>query len=90
MNHPQARLRNLQRRLTPWLDPIRRATGADALHFVHHPDGSFDLVAEWTRGAAAGARLSRSFADSSLDRRVCDHARDFMRAVLVERGVVSP
>jgi hypothetical protein len=103
MDRSVALMRALQRRLAGWFDVIRRATGAQDLRFENHDDGSFSLVAEWAGGSRDASSFAKMFTREKVfgrshalpseaqfvERRACDHARDFIREILERRGVIG-
>jgi hypothetical protein len=95
-------LQELRKRLNDgWIGGIRRATGAHQVTFVVNDDGEFTVRVVWkvgeeervyekkfTKAYVLGASIHRPMAEWSLQRRACDHARDIMREVLAQRGVL--
>ena len=96
-------LTSLQNNLHGWLNTIKRGTGATSVELIPVPDGSgeFSIEVIWDK---AGERKSVTkvftrayvFGDSmrlsplawTVQRRACDHARDVMREVLTQLGVL--
>jgi hypothetical protein len=84
-----------------WTESIRRSTGAHSVSFKPLTGGEFALVVAWkngdkdhvfekefTRAYVLGASLHRPMPEWHLQKRACDHARDVMREVLAQRGVL--
>lgn len=84
-----------------WLDSIRRATGATSITFEPLSTGEFVLVVSWkngeqehsfkkefTKALVLGSSLRRPMAEWHVEKRACDHAKDIMREVLAQRGVL--
>jgi hypothetical protein len=95
-------LNGLLSQLRGWFDTIRRATYAKELTVLPLPDGEFTIRVTWqpkdgaekhfdktfTRKDMFGASYGHSPMAWRVERRACDHARDLMRAVLAEQGVL--
>jgi hypothetical protein len=98
MDRGEALLSDLRNKLEAgWADTIRRATGA-RLTFTGLPGGEFVVKCLWgeTKTYEKTFTRERVFASSYMqgmhgwrvERRACDHARDLIRELLVERGVL--
>ncbi len=100
MDRQTTLLQQLRAQLGPWLDVIRRGVGATAVEVVTVERGEFFVRATWK--VPDGERMheqffSRDFVFGSTaeqplacraQRRPCDYARDFMREILTQRGVI--
>ena len=102
MDRATALLQGLRDQLQHWFDPIKRATGATSVTYVHRENGEFAVRIEWkmkngelknferefTRQELFGASYTNSPMSWRIQRRACDYARDTMRQVLAARGVL--
>jgi hypothetical protein len=98
MDRGEALLFDLRNKLeSRWAETIRRATGA-TLTFAGLPGGEFVVKCSWgeaktyektfTRERVFGGSYNNGVQGWHVERRACDHARDLIRELLVERGVL--
>lgn len=94
-------LQGLLRSLRGWSDAIRRATNAVSVDFIPTENGEFLARVVWkvpdgersfertfTRQYVFGKSYGLSPQAWRVERRPCHHARDIMREVLAQRGVL--
>jgi hypothetical protein len=84
-----------------WVDTIRRGVGATDLEMADAPEGEFILRVKWknhdgervherlfSREFVFGPTFSGSPLAYCVQKRACDYAKDFMREILTQRGVL--
>ena len=96
-------LQGLRVRLQEWFPIIKRATGAMDVCWVPISDGAFTVNVTWmmkdrphpyqhstsfTHQKVFGESYKHSPQAWRVQRKACDYARDIIRSVLTERGVL--
>jgi hypothetical protein len=96
-------LQQLRRGLTGWLPVIRRATAAKEVHVELDKSKGLSIVATWVDRQGEehkhaklfgmetlfGSSLLFSPAGRQLVKKPCDCAREYIRELLTERGVLT-
>ncbi len=102
MERGHALLHDLILKLRPWFTYVRRSTHATTVDVKPQPLGEFNVVvtgtardgSPWTvtvpftREACFGPTYIQPPGNWAVIRRPCDHARDIVREVLKQRGVL--
>ncbi len=97
LNHSGALLQGLRKKLDTWLASIERATGATSVAYVQLEGDEFALRVEWaehsyqrefTRASVFKGTFHRPQVEWRVEKRACDYAREIIREVLSQRGVL--
>lgn len=97
MDRGMALMQRFRWGLTNWVEFIRRASQAQDVSLIPEPTGEFTLVVRWhnkefkkhfTRALVFGSSRSLPEAAWQVERKPCDHARDVVREILEQRGVI--
>jgi len=102
MDRGTALLQNLRKKLEGWVSPIQRATGASSVEFIPRDAGEFSICVAWKSGDTLcsfdrlfarkevfGASYALGPSSWHVQKRACDYARDLIRQVLEQRGVLG-
>jgi hypothetical protein len=101
VDHSEVLLQGLQQKLSTHLGSIKRATGAITSLIEPAANGEFVVRVAWLVDGAVEI-YEKAFAKSfvfrncmskpqlewHIEKRACDYARDIMREVLAQRGIV--
>lgn len=88
MDRPDVVLQDLRRQIEVWFPVIARGAHVTVRSEIVPKDG-FVLIATFGNGEEKKKHYSVSYIQANQKKRTCDHAKDFLRELLLVRGVLS-